>query len=134
MSNASVNSRGGGAMDKSTPILEITLDFSPLLVKGEKFAVYCETQEDAIIFLRCYRAKYPDKCRTWKEDDTHFGSYERHCYRPNLNMPAEWTLKYCSYEHYEEEGFTIIPFQDLIVHPDIEESDLSMDVLFGGIV
>lgn len=121
-------------MDKGVVINEVTLDFSPLLVKGPRFAVYCETEEEALIFLRRYREEYPDRCSTWREDDTHFGRYDRHCYRPNLNMPEDWGLKYCSYEHYEGEGFTIIPFADLIVQSDIEESDLSMDALFGGTV
>ena len=71
---------------------------------------------------------------TWGEDDTRFGRYDRYCYRPNLNMPEGWGLKYCSYEYYECEGFTIIPFADLIVKSDIEESELSIDALFGGVV
>lgn len=121
-------------MDKGVVINEVTLDFSPLLAEGKRFAVYCETEEEALIFLRCYRELYPERCNTWKDDDTHFGRYDKHCYRPNLNMPAGYGLKYCSYEYYEDEGFTIIPFSDLVVLPDIEESELSVDALFGGAV
>lgn len=44
------------------------------------------------------------------------------------------TLKYCNKGYYEDEGYTVIPFTALIVQPDIEESELSMDTLFGGMV
>ena len=109
---------------------EKIIDFSPLLDGGKAFAVYCRTEVDAKHFLKCLRQEYPEKCRTWLADETHWGKYKKMCYRPNLNMPVEYTLKYCSLEHYEEEGFVIIPYEDLIVS-DIEESEQQIDLLLS---
>ena len=53
------------------------------------------------------------------------------CYRPNLNMPDEYTLKYCSLEHYEQNGFKIMRYDELIIHPDIEESEQSLGFLLN---
>ena len=86
----------------------------------------CYTHET----VACLRQEYPEKCRTWRADETHWGRYKKMCYRPNLNMPVEYTLKYCSLEHYEEEGFVIIPYEDLIVS-DIEESEQQIDLLLS---
>lgn len=48
--------------DNSVTINGVTIDFSPLLVNGMMFAVYCETKEDALIFLRCFKKRYPERC------------------------------------------------------------------------
>ena len=92
---------------------------------------FMKTEDDAKHFLQCLRQAYPRKCRTWGEGDTHWDSYAKMCYRPNLNLPDEYTLKYCSLEHYEDDGFTIIPYEDLIARPDIEESESSFDFLLS---
>lgn len=107
------------------------IDFSPLLREGVGIVVHCQTESDAIHFLKCLRKAYPMKCRTWKEDVTHWGEYDNMCYRPNLNMPEAYTLKYCNLEHYEKEGFTIIPYEELIIQPDIEESEQRLDLLLS---
>lgn len=54
--------------DNSVTINGVTIDFSPLLVNGTMFAVYCETEEDALIFLRCFKKKIPRKMQNmgWK--------------------------------------------------------------------
>lgn len=118
-------------MDKGVVTREIELDFSPLLVKGQRFAVHCETKEDAEIFLACLRAKYPERCRAWREGETHFGKYSTTCYSPCLNMDEYDTLKYCNKGYYEDEGYTIIPYADLIVTPEIQESEQSLDFLLN---
>lgn len=106
------------------------IDFSPLLDKNARFAVYCRTESDALHFLKCLRRAHPDKCRGWDADETHWGKYGKMCYRPNLNMPEEFTLKYCNLEHYEAEGFVIIPYEDLLI-VDIEESEQQIDLLLS---
>ena len=118
-------------MDERKEANAIELDFSPLLTEGEKFAVHCETEEDAIHFLKCLRQAYPRRCRTWSPSETHWGAHEKMCYRPNLNMPDEYTLKYCSLEHYEQNGFKIIRYDELIIHPDIKESEQSLGFLLN---
>lgn len=117
-------------MDEREELKEVKLDFSPLFDEDKRFAVYCSTEVDAKHFLKCIRQEYPEKCRTWRADETHWGKYEKMCYRPNLNLPDEYTLKYCSYEYYEDEGFVIIPYEDLLI-VDIEESEQQIDLLLS---
>lgn len=118
-------------MDKGAVIREIELDFSPLLVKGQRFAVHCETKADAENFLACLRASYPERCGNWRVGETHFGRYSTTCYSPCLNMGEYDTLKYCSKGFYVDEGYTIIPYADLIVTSEIEESEQSLDFLLN---
>lgn len=122
---------GGGAMDKALPTRTVELDFSPLLENGKRFAVHCETKEDALHFLACLRKKYPEKCSGWEVGETHFGRYSTTCYSPCLNMGELYTLKFCSKGFYVDEGYTIIPYVDLIVVPEIEESEQSLDFLLN---
>ena len=110
---------------------DLVIDFTPLMADGKRFAVYIQTEEDAYEFLKQYKESFPHKFRGWSLADIHFDAYERICYRPNLNMPDPITLKYCSYQYYEENGFTIIPFEDLIVHSEILESDCEISTLFA---
>lgn len=117
-------------MDERTVAEAVDIDFSPLFDENERFAVHCKTEADAEHFLKCLRKAYPEKCRTWRVDETHWGKYENMCYRPNLNMPEEFTLKYCNLEHYEAEGFVIIPYEDLLIS-DIEESEQQIDLLLS---
>jgi len=117
-------------MDEKKITKEVEIDFSPLLEEHKRFAVHCRTEADAEHFLKCLRKEYPDKCRGWTAGETHWGRYERMCYRPNLNLPDEYTLKYCSYEHYEDDGFVIIPYEDLLI-VDIEESEQQIDLLLS---
>lgn len=107
------------------------IDFSQLLQDGVNFAVYCKTEDDAKNFLKCLRLAYPRKCRTWDENETHWDASKNICYRPNLNMSDAYTLKYCDLEYYESNGFTILQYDDLLVRPDIAESDLSLEILLS---
>lgn len=111
---------------------EVELDLSPLLVKGKRLAVHCKTKEDAIHLLKCLTLEYPERCIGWATGETHFGQYRNMCYCPRLNTDDILGLTYCSVEHFEELGYTIIPFEELLVCTDINESERSLDFLFGG--
>lgn len=109
------------------------LDLTPLLGPGQ-YAVQVKTEEEAEQFLEYMFHAHPDRCAGWIRHDTHFGRYSTTCYRPNLNMPDGYTLKYCSLAHYERENYTIIQFEDLLVQTDIEECGKPLSFLFGGVV
>lgn len=126
------NSRGGGAMDNNARFYP-DLDLTPLLGVGN-FAVQVKTEEEAEHFLEYMFRTHRDRCIGWTRHEHNFGSYSTTCYRPNLNMPKGFTMKYCSLEHYEREHFTIIQFEDLLVQADIEECDKPLSFLFGGAV
>ena len=107
------------------------LDFTPILGDGI-YVVHCTTAEDAEHFLAAMKRQHPSRCKNW--NGTKFGKYDDGiCYRPNLNMPEGYNMRHCNLGYYQEEGYEIIPFEDLVIHPDIEESEQSVDLLFGGV-
>lgn len=108
------------------------LDPTPLLGEGQ-YVVHVKTEEEAEHFLEYMFREHPDRCVGWTRHEHHFGAYSEVCYRPNLNMPKGYKMKYCSLEHYEREHYTIIPFEELLPLSDIEESDKSLSFLFGGV-
>ena len=100
------------------------IDLSPLI--GAKKVVHCVTSEDAEHFLAVMRRQYPERCVGWT--NTNYSSYgPETCYRPNLKMPVGYTMKYGSISRYVSDGYDIIPFSDLIIDTDIEESDYPFD-------
>ena len=107
------------------------IDFYPLLQPGETFVVHCKTEEEANNFLRCLRNAYPGKCSDWEDGVTHWGKYKNMCYRPKLNMPNEHKLSYASLEHYLAEGYTVVPYENLLIQSDIEESEHRLDLLLS---
>ena len=104
------------------------LDYSRLLTPGENFVVHCETEAEAAHLVYRMIHDYPEKCRLW-DDGVKWGIYERQCYRPNLNNDG--ALKYGSMDFYEEEGFAIIPFYDLLIQ-EIDVSEEPISLLLGG--
>lgn len=113
-------------------IIAQEIDFSPLLCEGKTFVVHCKTEDEAINFLQCLRNAYPDKCVDWEDGVTHWGKYKNICYRPKLNMPSGYRLSYASLEHYLAEGYVVIPYEDLVIPSDIDESDQPINILVGG--
>lgn len=109
------------------------LDVTPLLNKNVDVAVLCETAEEARCFVSYMMAHFPERCRGWSMDDIKFDNYrERTCYRPSLNRPEGFTMKYCDLCFYTDNGFTIINFKDLlIVEAEIQEGDKSIEFLLS---
>lgn len=108
------------------------IDFTPLLhpEPGQTLVVHCKTEDEAINFIRCLRNSYPSKCSNWEDGVTQWGKYKNMCYRPKLNMPNDYKLSYASLEHYLAEGYTVIPYEDLLI-VDIEESEQRIDLLLS---
>lgn len=107
------------------------LDFTALLNPDHDFAVHCSSDAQALHFLREVRRQYPKNA--WTHEETRWHSDSPIAYSPYLNRGKHMTWD--SLSHYTNRNFVIVEFEDLCPNEtDIEESELSMDALFGGIV
>lgn len=107
------------------------LNLEPLL-GDRRYAVHCSTIEEAKHFVNQIKKQYPSKARGWNYGQTSWQEDEEMCYAPYLNESN--TLVWCNKGYYEENNYTIFEFTDLLPEVDIEESELSIDDLFGGTV
>lgn len=112
------------------------VDLSPLLVPDIKFAVRCETHEEAIQFVRAVSEQFPDKetyvsnnNTKWNEDN--YGNHGGRAYFPDLNNVENEPFMSGDVEFANNYGYTLIYFRDLLVKTQIEESDMSLDMLFN---
>lgn len=108
------------------------LDFSALLNPDYDFAVHCSTDDQAVHFLKEVRRQYPKNA--WSHNDTRWHDESGGiAYSPYLNRGKRMTWDHVS--HYEERGFVILEFEELIpFEPEIDESECSIDILFGGVI
>lgn len=114
----------------------LDVDLSPLLVPDIKFAVRCETHEEAIQFVRAVSEQFPDKetyispnNTKWNEDN--YGSHGGRAYFPDLNNVENEPFMHGDVKFANNHGYTLIYFRDLLVKTQIEESDMSLDMLFN---
>lgn len=114
----------------------LDIDLSPPLVPDIKFAVRCETHEEAIQFVRAVSEQFPDKKAyispnntKWNEDN--YGNHGGRAYFPDLNNVENEPLLHGDVEFANNYGYTLIYFRDLLIKTQIEESDMSLDMLFN---
>ena len=112
------------------------VDLSPLLVPGIKFAVRCETQDEAIQFITAVREQFPDKeayvspnDTRWNEDN--HGYYGGRAYFPDLNNAENEPFSHGDVDYANSCGYTLIYFIDVLAQTQIEESAMPLDMLFG---
>ena len=113
----------------------LDVDLSSLLVPDIKFAVRCETHEEAIQFVRAVSEQFPDKetyvspnNTKWNEDN--YGNHGGRAYFPDLNNVENEPFMHGDVEFANNYGYTLIYFRDLLVKTQIEESDMPLDMLF----
>lgn len=112
------------------------IDFSPLLVPDVKFAVRCETEEEARQFIAAVIDQFPEKktklhpsAPKWYDDN--YGNHGGRAYFPDLNDAEGEDFMHGDVEFADNYGFTLVYFEDLLVKTQIEESDMSLDMLFS---
>lgn len=113
------------------------VDLSPLLAPDIKFAVRCETHEEAIQFIKAVKEHFPNKDThiypndtKWNEDN--YGNHGGRAYFPDLNNAENEPFMHGDVEFANNYGYTLIYFRDLLVKTQIEESDIPLDMLFGA--
>lgn len=115
-------------------------DFEPLdlsvFKERAKMAVHCPTEEEALQLLAAMKLQYPDKCETWEWPDTEFCCYESiTAYCVGLHPEDEYSrMMYGTVESFKITGYEVIPFSDLVIEEELDESSQSLDFLFGGVV
>lgn len=112
------------------------VDLSPLLVPGIKFAVRCETEEEAIQFATAVTEQFPGKKTyirpsnvRWMDDNS--GIDGGRAYFPDLNEVEHEPMMYGNVQWAIDNGYTIVYFGDMIITTQLEESDMPLDMLFG---
>ena len=113
------------------------IDFSPLLVPNIKFALRCETEDEAFQFFSAVETHFPDKDSyvsttklNWNNDID--GRHGGRVYYPDLNDVEHDPIMIGDMNYATENGYAIVYFKDLVIRSQIEESDMPLDVLFGS--
>lgn len=113
------------------------LDLSQLLTPGVKFAVRCESQDEARYFVASVLEQFPDKPTNlsvanprWRDDNN--GMHGGRAYFPDLNnvdsdMFVVGDVEFAKHYHYK-----LVYYHELLPR-DLEESDASLDILLGGV-
>lgn len=113
----------------------VGIDLSPLLVPDMKFAVRCETAEEARQFIEAVQLEFPYKINSitpsrvrWNDDNEGMGGGR--AYYPDLNDIERDPLMVGSVNFARSHNYKVINFVDLAIKTDIEESDMPLRELF----
>lgn len=114
------------------------LDLSPLLVPNVKFAVRCETENEAREFIAQVIEQFPSKKTSLHPDNPRFdddndGRHGGRAYFPDLNDAEGDCFMIGDVEYANNHGFILIYFRDLPIQTQIDESDVPLDLLFGTV-
>lgn len=110
------------------------LDLSYMLQEG--FAVLCSDAEDAEILIRCMLERMPECMLDWNLEDIRWKD-EAKIYTLWARRYGGWGrgpsnhLMQGPYARHADDGYTIVPLKELIVIPDINESDIPIDFLLS---
>lgn len=110
------------------------VDFSAISIGNARFAVWCATEDEANCLVEAAKDRYPaigdfafDDCTYFQEGGTY---YFLHLNNPNGSGPY---LTYSWNSHFvASNGYTVIPFTNLLKSTDIEPSDENILMLVGG--
>lgn len=97
-----------------------------------KCAVHCSTLEDARLLVRAMKEKHPEMARGFNDADCGWEN-KNTCYTLfyERSRRAE-RLSRTNIEWFHRKGYEVIELDELIVNiVDIDESEASLDVLFG---
>lgn len=98
---------------------EYTLDISPILVPGIKFAVKLESRHEASALIAMMKLKFPNKCKYWSAEapmwDVYLAENEGGVvYFPDLNNAEDTYIAWCSVDYAIKHGYTVVNFSDLL--------------------
>lgn len=109
------------------------LDLKELLTKG--VAVVCHEKEEAEILIDCMWRDMPQYMSGWEDRNTHWNG-EPTIYTLWHKSWSGWVFSSGSHlmqgtlRHHKDQ-YMCIPFNDLILQSDIEESDMPLDFLLS---
>lgn len=100
-----------------------------------KCAVLCRTEDEVRAFFENAKQQLPGNLFWDLEDILGLWSYykEKTGFTVITSIEPE-SMSYCEEDWFRAEGYELIEFSDLINVVEIEESDQSVELLFGGVV
>lgn len=111
------------------------LDFTLLYDNTEGYAVHCSSSFEAETFIEWARELFPKMCEQWAPGETNYHHHESDTiYTFDSRMNGQWSklkLMYGDVTSATGMGYKVIEFADIHQEEDIDESEASLDVLFG---
>lgn len=122
-------------MDSATPV-QNCLNIS-LLLGHSTTAIHCQSEEDAIAFVSAAIEQLHEACGVWRKDNIHWVEYkENTAYSIEMEDSGKYRMYFGDVPWYTEHGYDIVSFADFakgkLTSPDIPESELPIDALFGA--
>ncbi len=113
------------------------LDLTPILTPGIKFAVRCESKEEARHFIAAMTVQFPDKVGILSVEDTRWnndlnGNRGGRAYFPDANNVEKDPLMAGDVQYAQQNGYTLVKFEEL-KQDDIAEASEDLSILFGGV-
>lgn len=109
------------------------VDFTLLCDVTEGYAVHCETEDDANLFIAWARRLYPRMCTMWSYGVNNYGQNGKDTvYTFDSKINGRWEKKrlmFGSVRVTTSLGYKIIEFDDICKHTEINESDQPINYL-----
>lgn len=113
------------------PMVDLTL----LWDNTVGYAVHCSNKADAELFVQYARELHPEMCTQWAPGEINYRQHESETiYTFDAKYGGVWKkskLMYGSVDAARDMGYTIIEFSEIYQEEDLNESEASLDVLFG---
>lgn len=114
------------------------LDFSPVMTPGVRFAVQCESEDEARHFVSEMIRQFPAKCKNWSDGETRWGEYGDDeggmAYYPDVNNAENELLSFSGMDYPYVAGYTVVTFSELLSEQnEMQESDMPLGALFEWI-
>ena len=111
------------------------IDFTLLWDNTVGYAVHCSNKADAELFIQYARELHPEMCTQWSPGEINYSQHEKETiYTFGSKVGGVWRkskLMYGSVSAARDMGYTIIEFSEIYQEEELDESEASLDVLFG---
>lgn len=111
----------------------VELDLT-ILSRYGMVAVHCNTEEKASRFVNAMCDQYPNATTGWRDRETKWYWYgAEQCYAPHVfDGFNHGKMQFCRKEYWVQHGYTVIPFDELIVRDfgDVSPPSIPIDMLF----
>lgn len=115
--------------------MKCPFDFTLLWDTTEGYAVHCQSEEDANVFLHWVRKLFPQMCKMWPKDANHYGDHGKDTfYTFDVKIRDKWQksrLMYGSMATVSRLGYKCIELEEIYKQEELIESDSSLDLLIG---
>lgn len=108
------------------------IDFTLLFDNTKGYAVHCSNEEEAELFVQCVKELYPEMCKAWDDGETYYSMYgSETIYTFFVRVGAAWKKSQLMYGAASlSTNHTIIEFSEIYTMPELEESEMPLDMLF----